>query len=97
MRRRGAGIVGDSLDLDVLEKRGASFVRRPDDHGDAVPRHRGGSSSARAAAPYHSHFTGNGIFGISAYGLILLGAALVLTILVYLLVRALAFLTTHYL
>jgi hypothetical protein len=62
-------------DLNTLEARGAAFVNEP--------RHRRRSSVpiSRANQPHsHSQLSGLEIFGISAYGIILIAATLTLAI-----------------
>lgn len=65
-------------DLNTLEARGAAFVTEP------RPRHRRRSSiptTSRVNQPRsHSQLSGLGIFGISAYGIILIAAAIVLVL-----------------
>lgn len=91
-----------AADLDELEKRGATFVRRPSDSGDpssALPRHPPSSSPSTACetASYHSRLTGQGFFGISAYGLILIATFVGLAVLCYLVIHLLAYLGSNYL
>jgi hypothetical protein len=64
-------------DLNTLEARGAAFVNEP------RQRHRRRSSVpiSRAHQPHsHSQLSGLEIFGISAYGIILIAATLALAI-----------------
>lgn len=65
-------------DLNTLEARGAAFVTEP------RPRHRRSSVPIapvnHSRARSHSQLSGLHVFGISAYGIILITAALVLTI-----------------
>lgn len=93
-----------SADLDILEKRGASFARAsssaPDDlvgSSSPVPRHTSSAATVACAnAPYHSHFSGQGYFGISAYGLILIGIFLLLILLCYASIHLLVTLCSTY-
>jgi hypothetical protein len=65
-------------DLNTLEARGAAFVTEP------RPRHSNRRSSvptSRASQPHsHSQLSGLEIFGISAYGIILIATGLALAI-----------------
>jgi hypothetical protein len=84
----------DSIDLDTLEARGASFAK-----ARAGPRHRRASSttthvkpSPRTRSRHHSQLSGISAFGISAYGFILIATALILAALFAVLVYAASYL-----
>lgn len=81
MYRRRHHASGDIPDLDLLESRGAAFVKTsPRDE----PRHSiSSAATARAEHLYHSRFSGEGYFGLSAYGIILIATLLLLIILFY--------------
>jgi hypothetical protein len=84
----------DTIDLDTLEARGASFAK-----ARAGPRHRRTSSttahvkpSPRTRSRHHSQLSGVSAFGISAYGFILIATALTLATLFAVLVYAASYL-----
>jgi hypothetical protein len=84
----------DSIDLDTLEARGASFAK-----ARAGPRHRPSSSttthvkpSPRTRSRHHSQLSGVSAFGISAYGFILIATAFALATLFAVLVYAASYL-----
>jgi hypothetical protein len=64
-------------DLNTLEARGAAFVTEPrHKRRSSVP-----TSTSRASQPHsHSQLSGLEIFGISAYGIILIATGLALAI-----------------
>jgi len=86
----------DTVDLDILESRGAAFVRA----GPRPPRQRTSSTTARVKSEpsnssrsrHHSQLAGVSAFGISAYGFILIAAALALATLTVVLVYAATYL-----
>jgi len=78
-------------DLNTLESRGAAFV--------TVPRHRRRSSIpiARANESHScSQLSGLNIFGISAYGIILIAAALALAVALSVFIYAVTYISTQY-
>jgi hypothetical protein len=81
----------DSIDLDTLEARGASFAK-----ARAGPRHRPTTAhvkpSPRTRSRHHSQLSGVSAFGISAYGLILIATAFALATLFAVLVYAASYL-----
>ena len=79
-------------DLSTLEARGAAFVSLP------RPRHSDSSVNARARQPHphHSLLSRIDIFGITAYGVILIAAALTLAIGVAVLVYTVVYLFAYY-
>ena len=82
-------------DLDTLEARGAAFVTT-----QQQPRPRRRRSSAPIARANESHscsqLSGLNIFGISAYGIILIATALALAIALVVLIYAATYISSHY-
>lgn len=84
-----------SSDLSTLEARGAAFVSLP------RPRHSGSSAvhvTARANQPqsHHSLLSRIDIFGVSAYGVILIAAALTLATGFAVLIYIIVYLSSYY-
>lgn len=93
MYRRAPASTG-THDLNTLEARGAAFVTVP------RPRHRRRSSipSARANESHScSQLSGLHIFGISAYGIILIATALALATVLFVLFYIVTYLSSNYL
>jgi disulfide bond formation protein DsbB len=87
MYRRTAASTG-THDLNTLEARGAAFVT-------TVPRQS--IPIARANESHScSQLSGLNIFGISAYGIILIAAALALAIALSVVIYAVTYISTYY-
>ena len=84
-------------DLDTLEARGAAFVTTQQ---QPRPRRRRRRSSAPIARANESHscsqLSGLNIFGISAYGIILIAAVLALFIVLIIFIYLVTSISTHY-
>jgi len=92
MYRRTPASTG-THDLSTLEARGAAFVTVP------RPRHRRRSPApiARANESHScSQLSGLNIFGISAYGIILIATALILATVLVVLIYIVTYISTHY-
>jgi Flp pilus assembly protein TadB len=82
-------------DLDTLEARGAAFVT-----AQQQPRPRRRRSSAPIARANESHscsqLSGLNIFGISAYGIILIATVIALIAVLIVFIYLVTFISTHY-
>ena len=92
MYRRAPASTG-MHDLDTLEARGAAFV-------NLQPRPRRRRSSIPVARANESHscsqLSGLNVFGISAYGIILIATALALAAVFIVFIYLVTYISTHY-